>query len=161
MKILMLFRSREEEFRCDYIYVAENNKVYSYSFDEDFIVKSEEKTIKDFKHLEELYPEKSKAKKTKISSLAPLLMKKEFPDAKSALYFLGGTIEDFKEGIPAHKKLPEIVNPYDFDFDEEKDSFEKIIESDLEIDETDLLDEFDNTEDDDLENMDFDGDPYR
>ncbi|MGE5496675.1 MAG: hypothetical protein ACM3Q2_01280, partial [Syntrophothermus sp.] len=43
---------------------------------------------------------------------------KEYPEARPSLYFLNGSLENFNNGIPARKRLPEVINPYDLDFDE-------------------------------------------
>ena len=45
MNVCLLFRSKEEEYYCDYIYCYENSMVYSFSFDDDYIVKNEEKFL--------------------------------------------------------------------------------------------------------------------
>ncbi|MGE5458529.1 MAG: hypothetical protein ACM3RX_09260 [Methanococcaceae archaeon] len=131
MKIYFLFSNVDDEFICKYIYTSENNKVISYSYDEEYIVKSEETAIKSLDHLEEVYEAKWKGKK---GTRTGQLIKKDYPDVKPALYYLDGTLEDFKEEIPARKRLPQIINPYDMDFDEGSEDLTTMKDSHLDFD---------------------------
>lgn len=148
MNIYFLFNYQEEEYICTYIYSNENNSIVSYSMDEDYIVKTDEPKIKSLKHLEESYSAAKNKKGDKQNP--PQLLQKEFPDIKPALYFLEGTIEDFKEGIPARRKLPQIVNPYDLDFEDEKDGFPLYNESEMDFDDKKFKDDDDEFFDDDF-----------
>lgn len=159
MTVYLLFSPREEEHICTFIYSKENGKIQSYSFDEEYIVKTEETAIKDFKQLEDAYPAKTKPKKGKKPEDNPVLIKKDYPDIKAALYFLEGTLADFQENIPAHKKLPQIINPYDLDLDENEMKGADI-DFDSEVGEDELFSDLDPEEDD--ENPDtYDDDFYR
>lgn len=159
MTVYLLFSPREEEHICTFIYTKEDGKIISYSFDEEYIVKTDETAIKDFRQLEDAYPAKAKVKKGKKPEDNPVLIKRDFPDVKAALYFLEGTLTDYQENIPAHKKLPQIINPYDLDLDENEMKATEI-EFDSEVDEDELFSDLGTEEDD--ENFDnYDDDLYR
>ena len=65
------------------------------------------------------------------------------------MYFLEGSLEDFKKGIYAHKKLPQIINPYDLDFEGREEDFtpDEVMEDDF--NEEKLLDDLKKIQDDD------------
>lgn len=160
MVVYFLFSPKDDEHICSYIYTSEKNKLISYSYDEEYIVKTDEPKIKDFKDLEEKYSGKGKNKKSKPS----ILLKGEYPDVRDALFFLDGTLEDFKQGIKARKKLPSIINPFDLDFDEDTEDFSAMdsmdaIDLDKEIDDSEFLNEF-KSEDEDEEYPDDEEDDY-
>lgn len=123
MNIYFLFSNIKNEYICRYIYTKENNKVFSYSYDEGYIVKSEESTYKSLDEIEDTFKSKTSAAKNSKQSNPPKLLQKEFFDVRQSLYYLNGTLENFNEEIPARKRLPEIISPYDMDF-EETDSFD-------------------------------------
>lgn len=132
MLCYFLFRPKVNDYFCSYIYVQEAGKIVSYSFDDEYIVKSDEKTIKSFGQLEEYIADKNRKSKTENQPLK--LVQKEFPDVKAALYYLEGSLEDFNESVPARKRLPEIINPYDMDFDDTADSADSFRDSSFKYD---------------------------
>lgn len=169
MKALFLFSQIKKEQKCKYIYAEEEGTVYNYSLDEDLIVKTEET---NYLTLEEI--QKDFAQKTKTKNI---LLEQEFPNVKRALGFLGATKSDFDEGIPAFKKLPEIVAPYETEFDktddvtynEDKDdnlaeNFTDVSEEELEteIEEVDFFEDDFNIDDseDDFDDFEYDDDKY-
>lgn len=161
MVVYFLFSPKDDEHICSYIYTSEKSKLISYSYDEEYIVKTDEPKIKDFNDLEEKYSNKGKSKKSKQS----ILIKGEYPDVKDALFFLDGTMEDFKQGTKARKKLPPIINPFDLDFDEDTEDFSAMdsmdsINLDKEIDDNEFLDEFKSDDDEYEEYPDDDVDKY-
>ncbi len=163
MIVYFLFKLKNDDYICSYIYNEENSKIFSYSFDEDYIVKSDEPNYKKLEELETALLKKSKSKKAKDTPV--ILEKKDFPDIKNALFFLEGSLDDFKEGIQARKKLPQIINPYDLDF-EEGEEFGSLKEEDLEsgVGEESLFEDFKDLpddEDDAAETFDDDDDLYR
>jgi len=161
MTVYLLFSPREEEHICTFIYTKEDGKIISFSFDEEYIVKTDETAIKDFKQLEEAYPAKAKPKKGKKPEDNPVLIKKDYPDVRQALFFLEGTLADFQENIPAHKKLPQIINPYDLDLDEnEMQTADLDVDFDKEVDEDELFNNDLDPEDDENFGT-FDDDYYR
>lgn len=161
MTVYLLFSPREEEHICTFIYTKENGKIISYSFDEEYIVKTDESTIKDFKQLEDAYPAKAKPKKGKKPENNPVLIKKDYPDVKQALFFLEGTLTDYNENIPAHKKLPQIINPYDLDLDEnELKGADMDVDFDSEVDEDELFKDLDSGDEDEAFGN-YDDDYYR
>lgn len=163
MNIYFLFSSVNDEYICKYIYTKESNKIYSYSYDEGYIVKSEENVYKDLKEIEDKYISKSKKGKSGKKSLPAVVMKKEFSDVRQSLYFLHGNLDDFNNGIPARKRLPEIINPYDMDF-EHTDDFDDFGESGFEettgdFDKSD--EDFDDSYNDDVIDKEaYDHDPF-
>jgi hypothetical protein len=169
MKALFLFTQVKKEQKCKYIYAEEDGVVYNYSLDEDLIVKSEEQ---EFENLEEIKKEFAKKAKTKN-----LLVEEEFAGVKKALGFLGASKEDFDQGVPAFKKLPEIVSPYETEFDKSEDltynensddslagSFSDVSEDELEseIEEVDFFEDDFNIDDneDDFDDFEYDDDKY-
>lgn len=118
MLVLFLFKPKVNAHICSYIYTVENDHVVSYSFDEDYIVKTDENAFKDLQYVEDHY---SKIIAGMKKDSQPVMVKKEFPDIKAALFYLQGTLDDFNESIPARKRLPQIINPYDMDFDDPAD----------------------------------------
>lgn len=157
MKVYFLFKLKNEEYICSYIYSEEHAKVFSYSFDEDYIVKTEEPTYKKLEDVETLLSKNSKSKKAKSNN--PVLEKKDFADIKQALFFLDGTHDDFKEGIHARKKLPQIITPYEMDFEEDDEMKDEDLEDG--VDEDKMFEDFkgfDEDEEDDLQNFDDDDD---
>lgn len=163
MKVYFLFKLKNDNYICSYIYNEENSKIFSYSYDEDYIVKTEEPNYKKLEDIEAVFSKTSKSKKAKDAN--SLLEKKDFPDIKHALFFLEGNHDDFKAGIQARKKLPQIITPYELDF-EEDDKFDPIKDDDLEdgIEEEKLLEGFkdlNDDEDDIADNFDDDDDIYR
>jgi|WetSurMetagenome_2_1015567.scaffolds.fasta_scaffold528823_2 hypothetical protein len=162
MIAFMVFTQKDDENICNNIYSEEDGELFNYFIDEDYIVKTEEPKYKNVKELELAILDKDKSKKGKSKDKKSQLIKKEFHDIRQALYFLGGNLDDFKQGIQAHKKLPQIINPYDMDF-EEGDSDLNSIEVDIddkEFDEDKLFDELkdlqDDEEDKDLDEPDDD-----
>ena len=120
----LLFLKKDDEEICENIYAEEEGQLFNYSFEEDYIVKTEEVKYKNVKELEAILTGKGKTStKGKKKESKSKLIKNECQDIKQALYFLSGSLDDFKQGIHAHKKLPQIVNPYDLDFDGREDDF--------------------------------------
>ncbi|MCX6149495.1 MAG: hypothetical protein NTX22_03105 [Ignavibacteriales bacterium] len=162
MTAYLLFTSKNDELMCNYIFAEEEIKLFSFSLEEEFIVKAEETKYKTVKELEASYSAKSKTAKSKKQR--SVIVRKEYQDIRQALYFLGSSMDDFKEGIPAHKKLPQIVNPYDMDFEEVDDDFDPIKSNlnDEEFNEDKLLDGLKDFQDDDEEKNfdDLDDDEY-
>lgn len=158
MNIYFVFTPEYEEMICTYIYSSEGGKIISYSIDEDYIVKNEEPAIKSLRQIEDMYA--AKQKNVKKGSEAPVLMKKEFGNINDALFFLEGTLDDFNNDVPARKKLPQIINPYDLDFDEEKDSAYDF-QGEMEDDDLFEDDEFGGDDEADDKSFDDDDDYYR
>ncbi len=163
MKVYFLFKLKNEDYTCSYIFNEEHSKVFSYSYDEDYIVKSEESNYKKLEDVETAFSRTSKSKKSKDANT--LLEKKDFPDIKHALFFLEGNHDDFKAGIQSRKKLPKIITPYEMDF-EESDEFENLKDDDLEVEagEDNLFKEFKDfgdEEDESTDDFDDDDDLYR
>lgn len=156
MKVYFLFTYIDEEYICNNIYAEEEGKVINYSVEEDYIVKAEDPAVKSLAKLEEMYEPRAKGKKgTRTAAKQenpPKLIQKEFDDVREALYFLEGTLEDFNEEIPARRKLLPIVNPYDLDFEEDKDEFPVFGESDVDLEKEGFF------EDDELDDFGVDGD---
>jgi hypothetical protein len=155
MIVYLLFTQKDEEHICNFIYSEADGELNSYSLDEDYIVKAVETKYRSAKELDAAFHDKNKSSKAKSKDKKSQLIKKEYPDIKQALYFLGGNLEDFKQGIPAHKKLPQIVNPYDMDFEGEAENLSPVedIIDDEEFNEDKLLDELkDFQEDEDDKN---------
>ncbi|MEI7812378.1 MAG: hypothetical protein WCJ01_08125 [Ignavibacteria bacterium] len=151
MKIYFLFSNVKNEYICKYIYTNEDKKIYSYSFDEGYIVKNEEPLIKSLKQLKEDFDAKLK---TPAKSVNPMVLEhKEFSDVKESLYFLNGSLNNFKYDISARKRLPEIISPYDFDFDEEEEDTETMSEAGFgkKAKPDDDMDVFDDADSDDVD----------
>ncbi len=145
METYLLFSPKANSHILTYVYVKENGKIVSYSFDEDYIVKMDEPQIKSVKDLETKF---SKGE----SENSPKLIKKEFIDLHESLFFLNGTLENFENGEKYYKKLPQIINPYDLDFDDDEiievSSPGKNVNIDDNFDDDDLLDNSHEDEDD-------------
>jgi len=152
----MLFLKRDDEDICKNIYAEDEDQLFNYTLDEDYIVKSEENKYKNIKELEEAYHDKSKSQKGKKKEGKSKLIKKEYSDIKQALFFLGGTLEDFKQGIHAHKKLPQVINPYDMDFEGKEEDFTPGDDVGDEFNEEKLLDDLKKFQDDDDDDKLFD-----
>jgi hypothetical protein len=166
MIAFMLFTQKDDDNICNNIYSEEEGELFNYSIDEDYIVKTEETKYKSIRELELALGDKEKSKKGKGKEKKSQLVKKEFHDIKQALYFLGGSLDDFKQGIPAHKKLPQIINPYDMDFEDgetDLDSVEVDIDE-KEFDEDKLFEELkdlqDNEDDKDVDEPAEDDDDF-
>lgn len=147
MVAYFLFSPKDDDYICTYIYSSEKNKIISYSYDEEYIVKTDEPKVKNFKDLEEKYSDKGKSKKGK----PPILLQGNYNDIKEALFYLDGTLENYKQQIKARKKLPPVINPFDIDFDEEEmDDFSGMgpVELEKEVDDPDFMDEFKNDDED-------------
>lgn len=154
MTVYLLFSPKEDEHICTYVFTSEKNKIISYSYDEEYIVKEDEPKIKSFSDLEEKYSDKGKNKKNKQA----VLIKREYPDIKDALFYLDGTLEDFNQEIKARKKLPSIINPFDMDFEEDVEDFSTIgkaaLDDDIDgnIEDSDFMKDFDADEEEDTDN---------
>lgn len=116
MKFYFIFSKKGEKSTCSAIYSLENGKLFSYSVEEDYIVKSDDAHIKTVEKLLEKY----KDAKTKV------LIEKEYEQPLNALLYLGASIEDFQNQIPARKRLPQIITPYDMDFEDAENSYPDI-----------------------------------
>ena len=145
----LLFLKKDNEDICKNIYAEDEGQLFNYTLDEDYIVKAEEVKYKGVKEMEAAFSDKDKTKKGKKKESKSQLIKKEFSDIKEALYFLEGSLEDFKKGIYAHKKLPQIINPYDLDFEGREEDFtpDEVMEDDF--NEEKLLDDLKKIQDDD------------
>jgi hypothetical protein len=146
MIVYFLFSPKDDDYICTYIYSSEKNKIISYSYDEEYIVKTDEPKVKSCKDLEDKYSDKGKTKKGK----PPILLQGNYNDIKEALFYLDGTLENFKQLIKARKKLPPVINPFDIDFDEEEiDEFEDMgpVRIDKKVDDPDFMDEFNSSDD--------------
>jgi hypothetical protein len=137
MNIYFLFSTVKDEYICKYIYTNESKKVFSYSYDEGYIVKNEESMLKDLSDVEAKFAAKSKGKKAPKKSSGPILIQKEFPDVRQSLFFLNGSLDNFNNGVPSRKRLPEIISPYDMDF-ESTDDFDDLGERGFEETEGDF-----------------------
>jgi hypothetical protein len=100
-----------KEKKCTQIYSYESGEVFSYSMDEDIIVKNEEPSFDSLEDLILKFAEKSLRTKS--------LDEKDFVSVNAALRYLNSTQTDFNAEIPHYKRLPEIVNPYDMEFGED------------------------------------------
>ncbi len=156
MKLYFLFTPRKEKYNCTYIYGMEDEQLYGFFIEEDYIVKTDDLEITTIDELEKLHRKRIEhIKKNSPSGLIPLLIEKEFESLNAGLKFLGSSKEDFESGKPKHKKLPKVISPYDIDFDEDEEvHYEKKLRDvdDDFVDEPKSVDAFDDnfSLDDDL-----------
>jgi len=167
MKLYFLFTPKKEKYNCNYIYAMEDELLYGFFVEEDYIVKTDDLEISTIDELHNLHKKRIEhLKKNSPDTFLPILIEKEFNSINEGLKFLGSGKEDFDQGKPKYKKLPKVITPYDIDFDEDEeehyerklkvddDDFVKDIEPDENLDDS-LNDNFDLEDDlfdDDEEN---------
>lgn len=161
MKLYFLFTPKKEKYNCNYIYAMEDELLYGFFVEEDYIVKTDDLEITTIDELQKLHKKKiDHLKKNSPDALLPLLIEKEFNSINEGLKFLGSGKEDFDEGKPKYKKLPKVITPYDIDFDEDEEvTYDRKLrdEDDDYIKEKEPDEDFDNSIDD---NFDLDDDLF-